>query len=78
MVTSLPECLGSYKGSDWLELLGLIMSLTVDETAGDLPVRDVGLRAGLITVLTGVYRADTVCVYLCCEIICIFISGLFK
>ncbi|ROL51053.1 Protein fantom [Anabarilius grahami] len=28
------------------------MSLTVDETAGDLPVRDVGLRAGLITVLT--------------------------
>ncbi|XP_051738640.1 protein fantom [Ctenopharyngodon idella] len=28
------------------------MSLAVDETAGDLPVRDVGLRAGLITVLT--------------------------
>ncbi|XP_073687344.1 protein fantom [Garra rufa] len=28
------------------------MSLAVDETASDLPVRDVGLRAGLITVLT--------------------------
>uniref|UniRef100_A0A672MLV8 Protein fantom-like n=1 Tax=Sinocyclocheilus grahami TaxID=75366 RepID=A0A672MLV8_SINGR len=28
------------------------MSLAMDETAGDLPVRDVGLRAGLITVLT--------------------------
>ncbi|KAI2649189.1 Protein fantom [Labeo rohita] len=28
------------------------MSLAVDETAGDLPVRDVGLRSGLITVLT--------------------------
>ncbi|XP_056105817.1 protein fantom [Rhinichthys klamathensis goyatoka] len=28
------------------------MSLAVDDTAGDLPVRDVGLRAGLITVLT--------------------------
>ncbi|XP_052451786.1 protein fantom [Carassius gibelio] len=28
------------------------MSLAVDETAGDLPVRDVGLRAGLLTVLT--------------------------
>uniref|UniRef100_A0A671KW63 RPGR interacting protein 1 n=1 Tax=Sinocyclocheilus anshuiensis TaxID=1608454 RepID=A0A671KW63_9TELE len=27
------------------------MSLAVDETAGDLPVRDVGLRAGLITSL---------------------------
>ncbi|XP_017209433.1 protein fantom isoform X2 [Danio rerio] len=27
------------------------MSLAVDETAGDLPVRDVGLRAGLITLL---------------------------
>jgi len=39
------------------------MSLAVDDTAGDLPVRDVGLRAGLITVLTGVYNAD-MCVFI--------------
>ncbi|XP_016086720.1 protein fantom isoform X2 [Sinocyclocheilus grahami] len=34
------------------------MSLAMDETAGDLPVRDVGLRAGLITVLTD-FISDT-------------------